>query len=152
MGNVAVEVPLPSPSPLTPIYSAKSQLDCKEEQPIKSELNAFAEPYLSQSPISNESSIPIPYFYDNEHEKRLENEQPQNRRNEQKELEQALTYSDNTKSIESNLQNETTESLEIVYDGRSSNDKDSTITPISPPAYTHPKRKLTNKNVVKPKI
>merc|ERR1712129_498989 len=70
---------------------------------------------------------------------------------------QCSTDASNTKSIDTNLQNETTESQEIVYhegayDGRcSSNDKDSTITPISPPSYSHPKRKKLNKTMPKQK-
>merc|ERR1712129_87577 len=125
------------------------QLEFKQELPLKSALNACAEPYLSQSPLSSAESIAIPisYYFDNQ---KREEKQTQNRS-------QCSTDASNTKSIDMNLQNETTESQEIVYhegayDGRcSSNDKDSTITPISPPSYSHPKRKKLNKTMQKQK-
>merc|ERR1712154_313644 len=67
----------------------------EERKQIKSELNAFAEPYLSQSPISNESTSP--YFEQIFYEKQS-HKLPQNR-SEEKEVEHNL-YSD--KSFESN--------------------------------------------------
>merc|ERR1712154_243936 len=109
----------------------------EERKQIKSELNAFAEPYLSQSPISNESTSP--YFEQIFYEKQSL-KLPQNR-SEEKEVEHNL-YSD--KSIESNLQNHDEE-----YEAASSNVHTFDSNEVSKETPSPPPSRLRRKKITK---